>query len=204
MAEAADSAQIEFVSASTTGARTPPGSDGAIATPKTLLDLPHDIHSHILSFVVRPTDQVSLCLTCKHFHEIVVRQLYKVVELDLGGEKDERLPAFLSPDNIGVKWIREVELYMEHHEDKYSPCNFSRQANFSVKLLLQMLPRNQLELFRWHPWEIFSADNMVLLLQKQKRLKWVGAIGLDKPWNAALEKQLDLDSSLAHTKKLGL
>lgn len=172
--------------------------------PKHLLNLPEEIHNAIVSIVDRPTDRVNLCLTSKYLHRVTVRHLYKVIELELGGDKDERLPAFLSPSNIGVQYIKEIELYTEKLSDACATCNQTRQWHFTIRMLLEMLPRDQLDLMRWHPWEVFSAENMALLFRKQKCLKWVGAIGLDKPWTEDYEKKLNLDSALSQTKKLGL
>lgn len=130
------------------------------------------------------------------------------------GERDEHIVTMLNTENIGLKSIREVELYLtKRPADPVSPCSRCirkkdtaplRQSNLTVRLMLELLPRNQLEIFRWHPWDPFGADNMALLLRRQKNLKWFGAIGLDKDWDEKLEKRFDLDGSLKRTRKLGL
>jgi len=54
---------------------------------------------------------VSLCLTCKEYHELVVPDLYKTLVLDVGSKTDKRIASLLNPGNIGLRYIRNVELY---------------------------------------------------------------------------------------------
>ena len=61
--------------------------------------------------LARSSDLVSLCLTCKEYHELVVPDLYKTLTLDVGSKTDKRIASLLNPENIGLKYIRNVELY---------------------------------------------------------------------------------------------
>jgi hypothetical protein len=81
----------------------------------------------------------------KEFHGIAVRFLYHRISLDLGSFKDNLMPAFLSPHNIGLKYIRQIHLYLAHVTDR---CNQEQQATLATRMLLEFLPENILEEFR--------------------------------------------------------
>lgn len=149
----------------------------------------------------RPTDLRNVCLTCKQFHEIAVRELYYEVTLDVGSPQDTRLASFLNPKNIGLPHIRKLDLYMANVLDK---CNQEHQANFAIRMILELLPENILEKFSWHPWSPFSGDNLILLYKKQKRMKWMESIALDRNVLEDLEKFPDLDKVFENVRKIGL
>lgn len=149
----------------------------------------------------RPTDLRNVCLACKQLHEIAVRQLYYEVTLDVGSPNDTRLGAFLNPRNIGLPHIRKLDLYLADVMDK---CNQLQQANFAIRMILELLPENILEKFSWHPWSPFSGDNLVLLYKKQKRMKWMESIALDKDVIGELQKLPDLDKVFENVRKIGL
>ena len=96
--------------------------------------------------VLRPTDLKSLCLVNKQLHELAVKPLYRNVSLDLGSGHDSRLAGFLSPKNIGLKHVRQIRLYLANIRDR---CNQKRQADFATQMLLEFLPEDVLEEFRW-------------------------------------------------------
>ena len=112
---------------------------------KTFQSLSADIKTLIVEHVLRPSDLKSICLTTKELHEIAVRFLYRNVSLDLGSAQDTRLSAFLNPRNIGLKYIRQIRLYLAHVQDR---CNQEQQAAFATRMLLEFLPENVLEEFR--------------------------------------------------------
>lgn len=130
-----------------------------------------------------------------------MRQLYQQITLDVGSVNDNKLAAFLSPKNIGLPWIRKLDLYMADVPDK---CNQETQAHFAIRMLLELLPENILEKFSWHPWAPFSGDNLVLLYKKQKRMKWLEGIAMDKNVLGELEKLPSFKETFQHVKKLGL
>jgi len=78
------------------------------------------------------------------------------------------------------------------------------QAEFAIRMLLEFLPADTLEKFSWHPWRSFSAENLKLLYKKQKRMKWLEAIALDKPINKDFVRSLKLDAVVSHATRLGL
>ena len=94
---------------------------------------------------------VSLCLTSKRLHELTVRNLYKAIHLHLGGTRDSNMAALLSPDNIGVRHIKQVDLWHDHthdHDDEDAVEALARHTSFAVRMMLELLPKNQLEKFR--------------------------------------------------------
>lgn len=154
--------------------------------------------------MIRPTDLKNLCLVNKLFHQLTVPLLYHTVVLEVGSPLDMRLTDFISPKNIGLPHIRKLDLYLADVQDK---CNQLQQANFAIRMILTMLPEDILDKFSWHPWHAFSADNLLLLYKKQKRLKWLEAIALDRdnvlqelePW-----KDWNADGFFKTVRKLGL
>ncbi len=142
-----------------------------------------------------------LCLVNKQLHEITVRNLYREVTLDVGSPADTKLSAFLNPRNIGLQYIRQLDLYLADINDK---CNQLQQANFAVRMIIEFLPENTLEKLSWHPWSTFSADNLLLLYKKQRRMQWMEAIAMDRDVVPELEKLPDIDSIVQGVKKLGL
>lgn len=153
------------------------------------------------SQVNRPTDLKNVCLACKQLHEIAVRQLYYEVTLDVGSPNDTRLAAFLNPRNIGLQHVRKLDLYLADVLDK---CNQQQQANFAIRMILELLPENQLEKFSWHPWSPFSGDNLVLLYRKQKRMKWLESISLDRNVLDELQELPNIDKCFENVRKIGL
>jgi hypothetical protein len=142
-----------------------------------------------------------LCLASKQLREITVRRLYREVTIDVGSSKDTRLAAFLNPRNIGLPHIRKLDLYLTDVLDK---CNQINQANFAVRMILELLPEDTLEKFSWHPWSPFSGDNLVLLYKKQKRLKWAESIALDRNVSDELQKIPNFKDQFANVRKVGL
>ncbi|KAF1361900.1 hypothetical protein EJ07DRAFT_164371 [Lizonia empirigonia] len=163
--------------------------------------LPTDIKTLVVGHISRPTDLKSLCLTSRQLGEITARRLYRQVTIDVGSTKDTRLAAFLNPHNIGLQHIRKLDLYLTDVVDK---CNQIHQANFAVRMILELLPENILDKFSWHPWSPFSADNLVLLYKKQKRLKWAESIALDRNVLDELHKIPDFKEHFSHVRNIGL
>ena len=120
--------------------------------------------------ILRPGDLKNLCLTSKHIREIVTPQLYRKVLLFIGGHKDVRVSGLLSQSNPGIQHIRKVYLQLEktfappplvieEDSDESSEgegellvediSGSARQAQFTVRLLLDFLPNDILETFRY-------------------------------------------------------
>ena len=95
--------------------------------------------------ITLPTDLKNVCLVNKELHAIAVKPLYRDVNLDLGSPNDSRLSGFLSPNNIGLKHVRQIRLYLANVRDR---CNQRNQANFATRMILEFLPRDILDDFR--------------------------------------------------------
>ncbi|KAK3724453.1 hypothetical protein LTR37_001077 [Vermiconidia calcicola] len=108
-------------------------------------DLSADIKALVVDRIIRPTDLKNVCLVNKQLHEIAVKPLYRNVALDLGSSNDNRLSAFLSPKNIGLKHVKQVRLYLAKVRDR---CNQEQQAQLVSKMILEFLPEDILEEFR--------------------------------------------------------
>lgn len=130
-----------------------------------------------------------------------MRELYHDVVLDVGSPNDTRLGAFLNPKNIGLQYMRKLDLYLA---DVFEKCNQGRQANFAIRMILELLPEDILEKFSWHPWSPFDHQNLVLLYKKQRRMKWLEGIALDKNCLEELQKTPNLDKVFQNVRKLGL
>lgn len=118
--------------------------------------------------ITRPEDLKSLCLTCKQLRDIATPPLYRKVLLFIGGHKDIRVSGLLSRTNPGIQHIRKVYLQLEKttiptpdfqvnsddsSEDEADVqiedlVGAARQAQFTVRLLLDFLPNDILESFR--------------------------------------------------------
>ncbi|KAF2853689.1 hypothetical protein T440DRAFT_285951 [Plenodomus tracheiphilus IPT5] len=160
-----------------------------------------DLKTLIIQHINRPTDLKNVCLVCKQLHEIAVRSLYYEVTLDVGSPNDTRLAAFLNPKNIGLKHVRKLDLYLADVLDK---CGQLQQANFAIRMILELMPEDQLEKFSWHPWTPFSGDNLVLLYKKQRRMKWMESISLDREVLWELQQVPDIEKIFENVRKIGL
>ncbi|KAK0258837.1 hypothetical protein LTR48_005959 [Friedmanniomyces endolithicus] len=161
-------------------------------------NLSEDVKALIVDKILRPTDLKNLCLVNKQLHSLAIKPLYRHVSLDLGSAKDTRLSAFLSPHNAGLKHIRQLRLHLAKVRDS---CNQKQHAGFATRLLLDFLPMDILEEFRWDtsnwcPWEPFSADNLLLLYQKQRRIKRLEVMNLDRDVLPALKKSAQIQETL--------
>lgn len=159
----------------------------------------HPAHA---SQIIRPSDLKNVCLVNKQLHDIAVKPLYRNVALDLGSHTDTRLSAFLSPKNIGLKHIRQIRLYLATVRDR---CNQDQQAHLVTRMILEFLPEDILEEFSWCPWRPFSASNILLLYKKQRKMKWLEAMDLDRDVLPLLKKNTKMQAEIfSHVRKLAL
>ena len=139
----------------------------------------------------------------KQLHQLAVKPLYRNISLDLGSQRDYNLTALLSPSNPGLKHIRQLRLYFANVQDR---CNQRLlQANLATRMLIEFLPEDVLEEFSWCPWEPFPADSLLLLYKKQKRMKWLEVLDMDRDVFPDLKRNPKLQSSVfANARKLAL
>lgn len=119
--------------------------------------------------IIRPEDLKTLCLTSKALRDIATPQLYRKMLLFVGGHNDIRISGLLSRTNPGIQHIRKISLQLEKviippsrrnsddsddsSEDDTDPkfesiIGAARQAQLTVRLLLDFLPNDILENFR--------------------------------------------------------
>ncbi|KAI9788206.1 MAG: hypothetical protein M1816_007058 [Peltula sp. TS41687] len=79
-----------------------------------------------------------------------------------------------------------------------------RPAHFTVRLLIELLPENILEKFRWSSYDEFSVENFILLCKKQKNLKWIDVGPMKGSLDEVLEKNPDLIKNLQDLHSLDL
>ncbi|WPH00337.1 Hypothetical protein R9X50_00316200 [Acrodontium crateriforme] len=165
-----------------------------------------DIKALIVDHVVLPTDLRNLCLVNKQLHSLAIKPLYRNVSLDLGSSNDNRLSAFLHPNNEGLKYIRSLQINVARSRDR---GHHKIQAAFATRMLLEFLPEDTLESFScdggWDSFEAFSADNLLLLYRKQRRLKMLEVVDMDRQILSELKKNPKLQESLfSHARELTL
>ncbi|KAK5168769.1 uncharacterized protein LTR77_006078 [Saxophila tyrrhenica] len=158
-------------------------------------DLPEDVKGLIVEKVLRPTDLVNLCLVNKQLHTLAVKPLCRTVHLELGSPSDSRLSAFFSPKNIGLPYIRSIWLHSAHTK---KGSGLIQQAKLMLRMLLEFLPENILEELRsevpelqeinWCAWPALSAENVLMLYHKQRKMKWLEAMELDRNVLPVLQK----------------
>ncbi|EMC95885.1 hypothetical protein BAUCODRAFT_507579 [Baudoinia panamericana UAMH 10762] len=164
-------------------------------------DLPEDIKALVVEHILRPTDLKNICLVNKQLHGLAVKELYRKVDLDLGSRNDTHLSAFLNPNNKGLKHIKQIRLHRANIHDRRN----TQLINFATRMLVEFLPEDVLEEFSWCPWERFSADNMLLLYKKQRKMKWLEAFDLDRDILPELKKNTKLqDGVFSCVRKLAL
>lgn len=124
-------------------------------------DFPPEIKIKIISYVQRPGDLRTLCLTSKLVRELVTPFLYRTVSLKLGGLKDSRIAGLASRFNSGILHTKRLDLGVveaynvlvrrgtegeEGDSQNQGDVQGSvKQAHLMVRTLLEALPRNKLE-----------------------------------------------------------
>lgn len=168
--------------------------------------MPEELVLMVVDKITRPTDLKSLCLVSKFMRRFATPRLYRSIILFVGGPKDKKLSAFLKPSNPGIPHVREIFLrleklvaparsqpYGDESSDEEDPVEDAqvpaRQAQFTVRLLLDHLPENQLESFSWQNWEPQDVDNFELLCQTQKNLKSLEIGPMDRSLETLLAKK---------------
>ena len=152
--------------------------------------------------ITRPSDLKNVCLVNKRLHEAAVKPLYHEVVLNLGSRDDARLTAFLNPRNIGLKHIRQVWLHLAPSDDLKSKIP---QAHLATRMILEFLPEDILDEFRWVPWQAFLTDNLLLLYKKQRKMRRLEVMELDRSVLSQLKNQPNLHNQVfSCARKLSL
>ena len=133
---------------------------------RTLLDLPAEIQSAIVSWVLRPKDIARLCLVSKQLYDVSIPGLYHSMDFDVDRWKKERLERFLCRGHRGHQHIRILDIDSDELESE-------PDARKLAKDLLEVLPRNCLTSFRCPLETGIDNDLMVLLSSTQRKLDFL-------------------------------
>jgi hypothetical protein len=154
-----------------------------------------------------------------------VKYLYEDITLELGSRRDDRIVALCDPGNKGLKHIKRIRIL------RVSKSSQARQARLMCKLLLQSIPDDTLEEVRCDtsvladdsdaafeltrpghadivirttqgPGSPLSADALLLLYRKQRKLKWLEATDCDVLHD--LKENTKLQANISHAKCLAL
>ncbi|KAL9059133.1 MAG: hypothetical protein Q9162_001351 [Coniocarpon cinnabarinum] len=139
-------------------------------------------------------------LLARKFNEIATPKLYKELVLDIGTEDDSAITQLLSPQNPGLNHVRKLVLKSKTRDDEFQ----NSQIQFVVGSLLQGLPRDCLEYFRWRPWKALSFKNVELLYKNQRKMLEMELLPVPKP--EAPQDSLPHPSidALQHARELNL
>lgn len=161
----------------------------------TLLSVPPELQTAIVSYILRPSDLKSLCLSCQQLGAVATEQLYNDVLLDVG--KRTRKPGFFVTNHRGHRHIRSLTVFVA--PDGYGTYQFMYcpSANLATRLALQLIPRNILKHFST---ELAVQPETITTLVTQQRTMENLALGAIK--GDIRELTLNLPQFLPRLKRL--
>lgn len=106
-----------------------------------MLDLPPEVQSAIVSWVLRPEDNVRLCLVSRQFYDVSMPMLYHSMYLNIERWKENHLKQFLTRGHRGHQYVRSLDVDSDS-------LNLEHVALGTAKTALNLLPRNCLSSFR--------------------------------------------------------
>lgn len=125
-------------------------------------NLPPEMRALVVCFLLRPSDLLSVCLTCKTLRDASTPKLYSSVRLDL--ERPLRtLDRFASPLNPGLEHVRKLEIY-----PKDSRCSVA--AKQTIRIVIQTLPEHRLVELKLPTETELDYDMLGLLALRQKEI----------------------------------
>ena len=107
-----------------------------------LLDLPSELQSAIISWLLRKADLISLCLVSKQLYHVTMPILYHSVSLNVDHWQKRNMDRFLTHGHQGHLYIRSLDI----DSDKRVLEVVARKA---AKDALTILPRDCLRSFRY-------------------------------------------------------
>ncbi|KAL9059134.1 MAG: hypothetical protein Q9162_001352 [Coniocarpon cinnabarinum] len=149
---------------------------------KTLLGLPDDV----------------LTLIVKELNELAISRLYADMKLLVGSEEDHQITQLLDSHNPGLKHIRSLTAVFDSEDNE----NNIGQAQVTLGMMLQMLPRNSLETFSWRSWTPLSKKNLELLYRNQRKITNMEVVATDYEIDEAMISRLSLDDMAKNGKTL--
>ena len=147
-----------------------------------LLDLPPEIQTAIVSWVLRPSDTASLCLVSRQLYDVSMPGLYHSMYLNVDRWKKEELQRFVARGHPGHRHIRALDVDSDELDTEGN-------ARKLAKDVLQMLPRDCLTSFRCPLETGIDNDLMILLSSTQRKLEFLSLGPL-------LENALNIPTSL--------
>ena len=99
-----------------------------------------------------------------------------------------------------------MRLYLAIQRDKYTDKDSQeQQAQLVTRMILEFLPEDTLEEFSWCPWRPFSTDNLLLLYRKQRKMKCLEAMDVDRDVLPELKKNEKMsEETFSCARKLAL
>jgi hypothetical protein len=108
----------------------------------TFLDLPPEVQTAVVSWVLRPCDIAQVCLVSRQFHDVAMPSLYHSMYFNVDRWKREHLDRFLTRGHCGNGYVRSLDVDSDDLEGEARACKLAKD-------ILQMLPRNCLTSFRY-------------------------------------------------------
>lgn len=131
--------------------------------------LPPDLLCRIVSFLNERCDLLSATITCRCLHDAASATLYEKIALDEARPFDHIL-AMLSPDNIGLKYIRHIRLCLNSEINHC--CDSSQRPGFKmIHAFANLLARDSLLSFVVEGSATLPSDLMRVLYRRQKMLR---------------------------------
>ena len=113
-------------------------------TTTTLLTLPKDVRTLIVSHLRRKTDRRNVYRTCTALYEVAIPQSYQRIVVDQHCNI-EQLTAAFSPENEGLQHVRHAIIVT--HGAGGNDDTVKDKINMIVRLFAYMLPRDVLLTF---------------------------------------------------------
>lgn len=140
-----------------------------------ILSIPPELQAAIVSYITRPSDLKSLCLTCEQLSAVATEQLYNEVYLDVG--RDTRKSGFFAHNHRGHPHVRGFTAFTPSVGPEHSTETYCPSANLAIRLVLQVLPRDRLK--RFVTELSIDADTASTLFTRQTMMEDV-ALGIIK------------------------
>lgn len=135
--------------------------------PTTLQTFPPELRDAILSYILRPTDLKSLCLTSKLLRSLATPKLYHDVVLDLTAV--EKNAGFLVHRHPGHLHVKELGFLPLDPDDPFD----GEAAQRTIRFALQLLPRDSLIGFDLPFGMICDGDTFMTLFTQQRALNFI-------------------------------
>ena len=145
------------------------------------ITLPPELQPAITSYIPRPSDLKSLCLTCKQLRDVATPLLYHTVILDHDARKQGS--TFFTYKHPGHAHVRRLFVRDTAQDEDLMSSNDS--ANRTISSALQYLPRDVLRELRTPDTLTIDEETIVCLHKNQNKIE-VLSIGPCPAYSEAL------------------